>query len=501
MNKRIAKNTLYLYLRMMFSMAVSFYTSRVVLATLGVEDYGIYNVVGGVIGMFSFLRASMGTAASRFLTFALGKEDREEFQKTFSAALTIHILIALFIFVLAETAGLWFLENKLVIASERMHAARIVYQLSILSTMASIIQVPYDAAIIAHERMHIFAYIEILNTCLKLGIVFLLFIGLWDKLILYAVLLFAVSCIIAGVYRLYCIKQFKECRYKYEWNQKVIYPMLNFSGWDLIGNGAYIGATQGVNVILNLFFGTLVNAAHGVASMVNTATISFVRNFQTAVNPQIVKLYAVGKIDELHGLLFQNAKFSFSLIWLLLLPVSLNLETLLQIWLVEVPEYAALFCRLVLLQSIISCVQRPFVMAIHATGKMKPFQLSAGTVLLSVLPISYFFLKAGGAPYIPFLVYIGASALELLVELYLLRRWINLSFRHLIKTVFIPVLFVIVCTLPISVLAGYYLHFLLAIAFSGILVCISIYFITFDKETRINIIRLVMDIFNIHKFR
>jgi len=496
MDKRIAKNTLYLYLRMMFSMVVGFYTSRVVLATLGIENYGIYTVVSGVIGMFAFLNASMGTAASRFLTFALGKGDKEEFKKTFSAALTIHVLIALFILVLAETAGLWFLENKLVIAPERMNAARVVYQLTVFSTMAAILQVPYHATIIAQERMHIFAFIEIANTCLKLGIAYLLIIGNIDKLILYAVLLFVVACLIAGAYRLYCIKQFEECRYQCEWNKKVIYPMLTFSGWDLIGNGAYIGANQGVNVILNLFFGTLVNAAHGVASNVNNATISFVRNFQMAVNPQIVKLYAAEKINELHSLLFENAKFSFSLIWLLLLPVSLNLEPLLQIWLVEVPDYSALFCRLVLTQSIIACLQRPFVMAIHATGRMKVFQLTAGSVLLSVLPISYFFLKAGGAPHIPFLVYIGASAVELLVELYLLKRWINLSLTKLFKTVFIPILLVVVCTLPASALISYYFHFLLGIAFSGSSVCISVYYIILDKETRAKVIAQVKSIFN-----
>jgi len=499
MNKRIVKNTLYLYLRMMFSMGVGLYTSRVVLATLGVEDFGIYNVVGGVVGIFSFLKASMSSASSRFLTFSLGKDDREGFQKTFSASLTIHFLIAFVIFVLAETAGLWFLENKLVIAPERMNAARIVYQLSIFNVMATIIQTPYNATIIAHERMNIFAFIEILNVCLKLGIVFLLLISQWDKLIVYAVLMFVVTCLITGIYRLYCIKQFKECKYQYEWNKNVIHPMLTFSGWDLLGNGAYIGATQGVNILLNLFFGVLVNAAYGVSVQVNTAIASFVRNFQMAVTPQIVKLYAAEKIKELHSLIFENAKLSFSLMWLFLLPVSLHLESILQIWLVEVPEYTALFCRLVLIQTLINCVQRPFVMTIHATGRMKTFQLSTGTVVLSVLPVSYFFLKAGGAPHIPFLVYIVTSAIELLVEVYLLKRWINLSLISLFKTVFIPILLIIVCTLIVSILVSYYLPFLLAAFLSVLSVCIAVYFIAFAKETRIKAIHQVKNIFQHHK--
>lgn len=483
---------------MMFSMGVSLYTSRVILATLGFEDYGIYNVVGGVVGMLSFLSASMSTATSRFLTFALGKDDQGEFQKTFSAALTIYFFIAFLILFLAETLGLWFLENELVIAPDRMNAARLVYQLSIVSAMASIIQVPYNAAIIAHERMDIYAYIEILNVCLKLGIVFLLVISGWDKLIFYAVLMLVVTCLIAGSYRLYCIKQLKGCKYQFEWNKKLIYPMLTFSGWDTLGNGAVMGAKQGVNIILNLFFGTLVNAAYGIATQVNNVTVSFVRNFQMAVTPQIVKLYAAGKMEELHRLIFQNAKISFSLMWLLLLPISLNLETILRIWLIEVPEFTTVFCRLVLIQSLISCVQRPFVMTIHATGRMKVFQLSTGTVLLSVLPVSYFLLKAGWAPYMPFLVYIVASALELLVELYLLKKWINLSLITLFKTVFIPILFIVICTIPVSVLSVYYFPFLLGVLFSGLSVCISTYFITFSKETRTKVIDHLKNILHRH---
>jgi len=448
-----------------------------------------------VVGIFSFLNASMSGATSRFLNFALGKGDKEEFQKTFSASLTIQILIALFILILAETVGLWFLENKLVIAPERMNAARVVYQLSIVSTMVMIMQVPYTATIFAHERMNIFAFIEILNVSLKLCIVFLL-IGPWDKLVLYAALLFVVSCLIAGTYRLYCIKQFKECKYRFEWNKKVIYPMLSYSGWDFIGTGAYVGANQGINILLNLFFGALVNAAYGIANMVKNATNSFVRNFQMAVTPQIIKLYAAEKTNELFSLVFQSVLISFSLTWLLLLPVSLHLETLLQIWLVEVPDYTVLFCRLVLAHSIISCIQRPFVEIIHATGKMKVFQLSAGTVLLSVLPVSYFFLKAGGATHIPFLVYIGATLLELLVELYLLKRWINLPLVTLFKTVFIPIFFIVLCTLPVSVLVSYYFPFMLSVLFSVLLICISAYFIALTKETRTKVIQYIKNILN-----
>jgi len=496
MNQRIIKNTLYLYLRMLFSMGVSLYTSRVVLATLGVEDFGIYTVVGGVVIMFSFINASMSEGATRFLTFALGKGNMEEFRKTFSAALTIHILIAFVILIFAETIGLWYMENKMVIPAERMNAARVVFHLSIISTMATIIQAPYNATIIAHERMNIYAFIEILNVCLKLGIVFLLVVGHWDKLILYAILVLAVAFLIAGTYRQYCIKHFKECRYQLEWDKKIIHPMLTFSGWEIVGCGAYVGSTQGVNQLLNLFFGAVVNAAYGAASWVTSAITGFVRNFQMAVNPQIVKLYAAEKIDELYSLLFQNAKFSFSLMWLLLLPASLTMETILQIWLVEVPEHTALFCRLALIQSLVACLQRPFVTAIHATGRMKVFQMSSGTILLSALPVSYFYLKAGGAPYIPFVVFICAAVLELCVEVYLLKRWINLSLIRLIKTVLVPVLLIIACTLPPSLIVNQYLPFLLSAMFSGLTVCISVYFIAFNKETKAKIHNQIRNVFH-----
>jgi len=491
MNKLIAKNTLYLYFRMLISMGVGLYTSRVVLATLGVEDYGVYNVVGGMVFMLSFLNVSMSGATSRFLTFALGKNDKAEFQKMFSAALTIHILIAFIILVLAETAGLWFFENKIVIAPDRMNAARIVYQLSIISTMATIIQAPYNAAIIAYEQMNVYAYIEILSVCLKLSIVFLLIVAHWDKLILYAFLMLLVSFLIAITYGIFCVKRFKNCRYQYEWNKNVIYPMLTFTGWSAFGCVAHMGTTQGINILLNLFFGTVINAAYGIAAQVNGAITSFVSNFQTAVNPQIVKLYAAGKMNDLYNLMFENAKFSFSLMWLLLLPLSLRLETVLHVWLVEVPEHAVLFCRLALVQSLIVCVQRPFVMAILATGKIRLFQMSVGTVLLSVLPISYFFLKAGMTPHTVFLICIGASVVELLLELYLLKKWINLSLVALSKTILIPIFLIITCTLPTAIWVNHYCSFILTTLISGLSICIAAYFIVFTTETRTKAIHYI----------
>jgi len=394
-NKRIAKNTLFLYFRMLLTMGVSLYTARVVLATLGVADYGIYVVVGGMVAMLGFLKDSLTSGTQRFLTFELGKNDLIKLKNTFAAALNIHIFLAIVIFILGETIGLWFLTHKINIPAGREYAAMWVYQFSILTMFFSIIQVPYNASIIAHERMNVYAYVSIMDVLLKLLIVYFLSVSGHDKLITYAVLIFMVSVIILIIYQIYCRKQFGECRFGLFYDKSLYASILSFSGWNMMGNGAVIGATQGVDILLNMFLGTAVNAARGLAVQVNNAITAFVNNFQTAVNPQIVKLYAGEKIDELQDLLFQNSKFSFCIMWILSLPVFLKLDTILNIWLVEVPEYTSLFCRLMLLQSMVYCLQRPLVMACHAVGKMRTFQLTTTPDLLLILPLSYLSLKWG----------------------------------------------------------------------------------------------------------
>jgi O-antigen/teichoic acid export membrane protein len=463
---------------------------------LGVEDFGIYNVVGGVVAMFGFLRTTLASGTQRFLTFELGKNDFIKLKKTFSAALNIHIILAVIVFILAETAGLWFLNYKMNIPADREYAALWTYQFSILASMLSIIQVPYNAGIIAHERMNVYAYVSIIEVTLKLGIVYLLLISDHDKLITYAILIFAVNLIIMTVYRQYCKKQYSECRFGLVSDKNLYKSMLVFSGWNIFGCGAVMGATQGVNILLNMFFGPVVNAARGISVQVSNAINTFVTNFQTAVNPQIVKYYAAGKIDELHNLLFQNAKFSFCLMWLMVLPVFLKTEAILGIWLGTVPEYTALFCRLMLLQSLISCMQRPFIMAIHATGKMKLINLTAGIVLLSVLPISYFLLRMGVPAYIPFIVYVGSSLIEFFWELFFLRKWIALPALQLFKKVFAPLSFIIVCSLPIPVFFTFFLKdnlisLLLVSIISVLSVSVLVYYIALNKGTRAKIITKV----------
>lgn len=317
-NKRIAKNTIMLYIRMFISMVVGLYTSRVVLATLGVEDYGIYGVVGGVVAMMGFLNASMSGATSRFLTFELGKGDKERLAKTFSSALIVHIGIAIVVLILAETVGLWFLCNKLNIPAERMQAAHWVYQLSILSAMFGITQVPYNAAIIAHEKMDVYAYVEILNVSLKLLIVYLLCIGNFDKLILYASLMLAVSILIMMVYRIYAIRQFPEAHFHWIWDKTYLRPLLSFSGWDLYGNACVTARQQGTNFLVNIFFGVTYNAASSVATTVNGVVLGLTFTLIPALQPQIVKRYAVGDIKGMQSLMNNGIKY-FSLLYLALL--------------------------------------------------------------------------------------------------------------------------------------------------------------------------------------
>ncbi|GHT18147.1 hypothetical protein FACS189429_4020 [Bacteroidia bacterium] len=400
-NKRIAKNTVYLYIRMLLNMAITFYTSRVVLNTLGVEDFGIYGVVGGIIAMFGFLNSSMSGATSRFLTFEIGRQDFEKLKKTFSAALTIHFIIAVIILVLGETAGLWWLENKLVIAPERMNAARWVFHLSVLASVIGITQVPYNATIIAHERMSVYAFIEILNSLLKLAIVYLLVIGNFDKLILYAVLTLCVSVLITVIYRTYCVRHFTESKYKFEWNKEIVMPMLNFSGWNLYQTASFTLKTQGVNMILNMFYGVALNAAYGIAGQVQSAVNGVSSNFLVAVNPQIIKYYANREFSKMQSLVTNASKFTFLLLFMMSLPLALETNFLMQLWLKNVPDYAVIFSQLFIIYTFISLSTNPATTIILATGRVKIWNLIAGTLFLLIIPITYFLLKAGYSPVVP----------------------------------------------------------------------------------------------------
>lgn len=453
--KRIAKNTLMLYGRMLFSMVVSLYTSRVVLNTLGVEDFGIANAVGGVIAMLGFLNDSMSGATSRFLTYELGKGNVSKLKETFSTAVIIHVGIALFIFILGETVGLWFLENKLVIPESRMGAARIVYQTTIIGTMLGIMQTPYNATIIAHEKMSVYAYVGILNVFLRLVIVYILVIGDFDKLILYSLLQLSVSIIIIMIYRIYCKTHFSEAVFSVVWKKELLKPMLSFSGWDLYGNLSVIARTQGVSILLNMFFGPIANAAAGIAAQVQGAVMSFAGNIVTAVRPQLVKYYATEEYQPMFELLSNSIKLSFILLSILTIPIITEINYILKLWLGDFPQNAAVFCAFTLLFNLFANTSLLFASIIHATGRVKRISLINGSLYLLVIPITYIAFRNSSVIWLPYLFNVIAVFCGMLSNAWTIHLYIEkFNFRKfVIKDLFPCILIFVIVFVVVSFVA------------------------------------------------
>lgn len=450
-NTRIAKNTIFLYFRMILLMAVSLYTSRVVLSTLGIDDYGIYNVVGGFIGMFAFLNGAMAGCTQRYITIALGKGDEQNLKRVFSTCVITHGMIALIVFVLAETVGLWFVLEKLVIPENRMTAAMVVYQCSVVSTMVMIMSFPYNADIIAHERMSAFAYISIFEAFANLGVVYLLCIGLFDKLALYAFLLLVVKVSVIVVYRIYCKRHFEESVFRWLFDKGLLKEMLSFTGWNLWGGIAGTLMGQGINVLLNIFFGPAVNAARGVAVQVQGAVQMFATNFQTAINPQMMKSYAAGDLHSMHVLLFRSAKFTFMLLLCLMLPLMFEIDVVLGLWLKQVPEYTNIFVCLMLCISMVDAISNPFMTASAATGRVKVYQSVVGGILLTIVPLAYIPLKLGADPYVVFVVHLSIAVVAFVARLYIVSKLINLSIIDYLRNVIVPCFCVGVLSVLISV--------------------------------------------------
>lgn len=394
-NKRIARNALFLYLRMLLTMAVSLYTSRVILGALGVEDYGIWNVVAGVVGMFSFLNASMAGCTNRFLAYELGRGDYERLQKVFSSSLTIHILIAALVLLLGETIGLWFLNEKLVIPPERMDAANIIYQMTITSCMLTITQVPYNAMIMANERMNIYAYVEMGNVCLRLAIVYALVHSPSDKLVTYGVLTLLVTFGIAVFYRFYCTFNLPACRFRLSMDKAIVKPMLGFSVWDLYGNASVMARTQGVNMLLNMFFTATMNAANGIATNVQGAVMSFAGNVLSAFRPQIVKTYANGEYAAMTRLIRRASVYTTFLLLVFTIPLLMEIDYVLTLWLKNPPPYASTLCMYVLLFNVFANLSTVLVSGVHATGFIKRSSFINGTLYLLVIPVSYLAYRMG----------------------------------------------------------------------------------------------------------
>lgn len=489
-NKLIAKNTLMLYIRMLYSLFISLFTARVVLNALGFEDYGLYNVIGSIVTMFVSIRLAMGNAVQRFITFALGKGDEEELHRVFSMSMKIHFYLAALILLLCETIGLWFLNAKLVIPEGRLFAANCVYQFSVFTCALSVICAPYDATIIAHEKFGIYAVIQVVNTTLNLFIVFAVKYFPQDKLIFYAFLLMMVQVMNRLVYGIYCGRHFPETKYKKVKNKALFKDMVDFAGWSLFGNVAYIGFTQGINILLNLFFGAAVNAARGIAVNVQTSINGFVSNFQLAVSPQIIKSCSSNDMKRMNELIFLSSKYSFCLLFCFVLPIVLEAPTILRLWLVNYPDYSVVFLHLILAIALISTLENPLSMANSAVGHIKWYQIICGSMLLLILPMAYIVLKLGGSPETVFVVHLIIVIATHCVRLLLSKKRFGLSIRSYLRHIVVPLVAMAVTAsiLPFFVKFFFYneiTEFIVVTIVSLVSVVLASYFIALSKNEQV----------------
>lgn len=434
-NKRIAKNTMYLYFRMLIFLFVGLFTARVTVNALGLHDYGLYNVVGSVMGFLGYFSSLLSQGTSRFLTVGLGKGDMDKLRKIFSACGTIHIVLALLTLLIGETIGLWFVNNKLIIDPERMFAANYVYQLSLFSCFLGITQAPYMATIIAHEKMSTFAFMSIFEVTAKLLVVCLLLYVNTDKLILFSTFYFVVGLVTFFMYRVYCLRKFEECNMRLYWDAKLYKDIWNYVGWNSVGAFAFMANNQGVTILLNLFFSSVVNAARGIAATVSTHVNNFVSNFQMAVNPQTIKYYAVGDYENMNRLIINNAKYSSYLLILVGLPVFLETEFLIDIWLGNVPEYVVPFVRITLIECFVKAIDFPIGGGIHAFGKMKLPNITSSIVYLSALPLVYVALSMGAPPVAAYVVVCAVYPVALCFDLWILNKYSQFSILEYLRSV------------------------------------------------------------------
>lgn len=441
--KKIAQNTIFLYMRMLVVMGVTFFTARIILKSLGASDYGIYNVVGGVVTMLGFLNAALSASTSRFLTYELGLGNKEKMADTFSASLNLHILIALIVFIFGETVGLWFFYTQMVIPTERIVAAFWVYQFSIVTTMVSFTQVPYNASLISHENMSIYAYVGLYEAFSKLAISYLIAIAPFDRLLFYGMLLMINSICIQLFYRYYTKIHYPECKLRIVKDKNLYKSLLGFSGWDLFGNLACICQNQGVNIVLNLFFGPVVNAARAIAMQIQTAVKMFTKNFMVAVRPQVVKNFAEGKYDEMYSLTFTTVRLSLLLMLALTLPLIFEMDYILSFWLGEgYPEKTALFARIILLTALVDTIESGQNMSFHAIGRIKTGNIICGTIMILALPIGYMLLKIGMPAESVFWTIIATNIINIVLTLIIMKGYVNFSMSLLFKGTFLPVIIV-----------------------------------------------------------
>lgn len=487
--QRIVRNTLMLYIRMFVLLLVGLYTSRVVLNALGENDFGVYNVVGGVVSMFTVISGALTAAVTRFITFEMGKGDPERLRKVYSTAVSIQLALAAVIVILAEPAGLWFIDNRMTIDPSRIPAARWVLQFSLLTFVINLMTVPQMAVITAHEKMSAYAGIGLLDGFLRLGTALLITCSSSDRLIIYSALMAAGVLIVRAAYGIYCRIHFADIRYKAGFDPKLMREMASFAGWNFIGVTSGVLRDHGGNILVNLFFGTAVNAARGIAVQLNGAVQGFVTNFMTAVNPQITKSYASGDTSYMLSLVMKASRMSFYLLFVIALPILLNTDYLLGIWLKEVPAHTSGFAQLFLVFALSESLSHPLITAQLATGNIRRYQLTVGGLQLLNIPVSYIFLKAGAAPEVTVAVAIALSQICLAARLILLRGMVGLEVGVFLRKVYLNVIAVASAALVVPLLlggfmpsgfAGFLCSVILSVASAGL----SVLFIGFSREER-----------------
>lgn len=489
-NKRIAKNTMLLYIRMGVMMIISFFTARITLEALGVVDYGINNVVGGLVSMFSLISSSLSSSVGRFITFGLGKGDKKELNTIFSTSVNIHIILAIIVVIAIETIGIWFLNNKMVIPADRLTAAHWVLQCSTLMFTIGLLSVPYNAAIIAHERMDVYAYFTLFDAFSRLAIIFAIKYYGGDKLILLSIISLIPSLIKQFYYWYFSKRNFEECTYHAVWDKRVFKEMFGFAGWNFIGCTAGLTKDQGVNIAINMFTGPAINAARGIAMQINGIISQFIGNFMVAINPQITKECAAGNLQRMHSLIFKSTRFSYYLFLFLSIPILLEIETILYIWLGQIPAHTVLFTRLVIILSLAEIISNALITAQNATGKIKNYQLVVGGILLMNFPISYILLKIGYIPEITVIVAIIISQVCLIARLSFLRHSVKLDIASFFKKVYCNVIMVSIAAAILPYICHLFIEGRLARLITVGIVSIitsgvAIYFIGCNKEERI----------------
>lgn len=469
--KTIAKNTLYLYIRMFISMVIALFSSRLILSTLGIEDYGIYNVVGGIITLFSFLNTTMAGATSRFITYEQGK-GAGNVQKVFSTSLTIHLLIALVVLIIGETFGVWFLNNKLVIPDDRMFAANILLQFSIITMLFNFTQVPYNASIIANEKMNVYAFVGMVDPALRLGIIYLISFSSWDKLIIYGFMIMIEQVGVILFYRFYCTKFLSNCRFKVLIDKAYLKPMLTYSVWDVFGQGSVVVRSQGVNMLLNMFFGAAVNAATGIATQVQTLVNNFTHNVMTAFRPQVVKNYAQGNYSRMEYLINFGATTTFLLYVMVGVPLMVEMDYVLDLWLKNVPDYCSIFARFALVSSLFGNFTAYPMMGIDATARIRDSSIIIGILYILVIPVSYiFFLNGNLSPQIPYIYNASVPFAIVFVNIICLHIYVKeISIKRYLMKVVMPCLLVFI----IDILIVNIVHCLLPEGFVRLVICIIV---------------------------